>query len=127
MSILQKIVIYLLIASVPLSVWPDVMSPCNGLQTTQFQAKAASGHVHSAMMMQTEAQKITMLGDSNLAPEMECCDDCVAICAAFAGSLAANAASYSDQYSNNHLPLNSMLNEFHTLPPPQAFFRPPIS
>jgi len=125
MPTLQKLVIYLLILAVPVSAWPDVMSVCRAQQTMELRVNMTAGHEH-ASMIQAKSHEMMLHSETGAVSEMECCDDCVAICAAFVGSLATNATSYSDQYFDSHLRLNPSLMEFHTGPPPQSLFRPPI-
>jgi len=102
------------------------MSACGAQQTMELPSDVASGHVHSSMM-QPESDEPMRHVDTAATSEMECCDDCVAICASFLGSLALNATDYSDQYFDSHLRFSSVLTEFHTGPPRQSLFRPPIS
>jgi hypothetical protein len=124
---LNKIIVYLLILTVPTSAWPDIMRNCSSQQGVQIQMKMADGHVHPSSQSVHHESSGHDKEETTGVTKLECCDECVTMCAAYIGSLATRGAAYSNEYYDSHLRLNITPTEFHTPPPPHSLFRPPIS
>ncbi len=133
MPMLNKIMLYLLVLTVPTSVWPDLMGDCASQENMQIEMKMGDGHVHPSSGVSEFTAVVHHELNSNSEGEKtgisnsECCDDCITLCATFAGNLATRISTHSNAYYDSHRRLNISPTEFHTSPPPHSLFRPPIS
>ena len=134
MDSLRKSVIYLLVATLPLSSWASSASLCDGERSSAIEEIEVDAHAHHDSSENVDhrthhaSDTHTRSAEaSDASTDCPCCDDCVAICTMTAGSLLVSASVLVDSLFNLHDRLILLVVDFRQGPPPQSLFRPPIS
>ena len=133
MDSLRKSVIYLLVVTLPLSLWASVASLCDTERSSAIEKISVDAHAHHGSSENVNHQELQVSANiknantSGASTDCPCCDDCVAICAMTAGSLLVSTSVLVDSLFDAHDRLIPLVVVFHQGPPRQSLFRPPIS
>ncbi len=133
MKILCTILIVLLGVASPLSLWADVIFPCDQQdqpqtrhitmdESTHADAAAHNGHVSA---QQANSHHNSSSSSDSSAIDCVCCGGCVSVCASSACAVSASDAELPDSVFRKQGQPTAAANRFYSDPQPDSLFRPP--
>ena len=133
MKILCTILIVLLGAALPLSLWADAMFPCDQQdqpqsrhimmeESTYADTAAHNGHVSA---QQAKSHHNSSSSSDSSAIDCVCCVGCVSVCASSACAVSASDAESSGSVFGKQGQPTAAANRFYSDPNPDSLFRPP--